>query len=227
MRCLFAYSELPFLTIYPMNSSKTHVRGSHTVTLQLKSLWFTQMQWNCRITLTHLLLLTQSPRGVLVQTTPKTASMLIKIAPWPALWWKSELLRSHICLAGAHSNDGPWRVGLKTFICPPSVVPITVMPPTGDTVKTTRTTFSRTHMYLMTLCVIFGAQPSYRQITSSSVSLAWMCSQELACDDALLHDCWIIQVQWVKGKHQIEDRIYRAQKKERCIKKADLANSRG
>lgn len=28
----------------------------------------------------------------------------------------------------------------------------------------------------MTLCVIFGAQPSYRQITSSSVSLAWMCS---------------------------------------------------
>lgn len=75
-----------------------------------------------------------------------------------------------------------------------------------------RSTFSRTHVYLMTLCVIFGAQPSYRQITSSSVSLAWMCSRKPARDDAILHDCSIIQVQWAKGKHQIE---YTEDKKEK------------
>lgn len=64
-----------------------------------------------------------------------------------------------------------------------------------------RTTSSRTHVYLMTLNGIFGPQPSYRQITSSSVSLAWMCSWETARDDGILRDCSIIQVQRVKGKH--------------------------
>lgn len=39
--------------------------------------------------------------------------------------------------------------------------------------KDKRTTFSRTHVLSHDIvCVIFGAQPSYRQITSSSVSLA-------------------------------------------------------
>lgn len=62
--------------------------------------------------------------------------------------WSSQRWRALMC------------VGLKTLLCPPSVVPITVMSPTGDTVKTetpTRTTFSRTHVYLMTLwCDIWG-----------------------------------------------------------------------
>lgn len=61
--------------------------------------------------------------------------------------WSSQRWRALVC------------VGLKTPLGPPSVVPITVMPQTGDTVKTrdTRTTFSRTHVYLMTLwCDIWG-----------------------------------------------------------------------
>lgn len=77
--------------------------------------------------------------------------------------------------------------------------------------------FSRTHVYLTTLCVIFGARPGYRQITSSSVSLAWMCSRKPARGDAIFHDCSIIQVQWVKGKHHIEQTEER--EKERWLKR--------
>lgn len=69
----------------------------------------------------------------------------------------------------------------------------------------------------MTLCVIFGARPSYRQITSSSVSLAWMCSREAAHDDAIFRDCSIIQVKWENGKTPCK--TYWGQEKERCVKR--------
>lgn len=185
MTCLFTYSKLPSPITLSLHSSKTHVRWIHTVTLQLHTLKRKYIiEAHSHTALTH----PKSSR-VLVPTSPKTASMLIKIAQWPALWWKSGLLLSHICLGGSH-KDGPWCVRLEMLfhaVCGPHHY--------GDTRQTdrdTRTTFSRTHMYLMTLCVIFGAQPSYRQITSSSVSLAWMCSREAARDDAILLDCSII-----------------------------------
>lgn len=123
---------------------------------------------------THMVLLTLSPQGVLVPTSPKTVSMLIKIAQWQTLHWKSELLHSHF--PGSYRNKGPWCVqlcacvGQLSTICGPHHCDVTNRGHSKD--RDTSTIFSRTHVDLMTLCVIFGAQPSYRQITSSSVSLA-------------------------------------------------------
>lgn len=105
------------------------------MTLQLHTHTLTLI--HVRSTLTHSSYSPQVLGGVLCQLVPKTASMLIKIAQWPALWWKSELLLSHICLGGSH-KDGPWCVGLEMLFCPPSVVPFTTMSPTGDTVNRQR-----------------------------------------------------------------------------------------
>lgn len=59
-------------------------------------------------------------------------------------------------------------------------------------------------MHLRTLCAIFGARPSYRRTTSSSVSLAWMCSREDAGDDAILHGGSIIYIYRVRGRHRVK-----------------------
>lgn len=133
--------------------------------------------------------------------------MLIKIAQWPTQKWKSETFRSRRCLAEAHADDGPRCAGLKGLLCPPSVVPISVVLPTGDkvTTETPRLKIFKdarvSHHDIVR--VIFGARLSYGQITSSSVSLAWMCSRESARDDTIPHGCLIIQVHRVKGNHQV------------------------
>lgn len=183
------FAELPPPMILSLLSSKTHVRWRDTVTLRLHT----------TVLCSHTALTHPQVLGVLVPSSPKTASMLIKIAEWPVLWWKSELLLSS--LGGAH-KERHQRVGLEMHLCPPSVVPVTVMSPTGGTVS--RQSYKDCFQgRTCTSCVIFGARASYRQITSSSVSLAWMCSREVAGDDAIHHDFSIIQAQWAKGKHQV------------------------
>lgn len=149
--------------------------------------------------------------------------MLIKIAQWPALWWKSELVLSHICLGGSY-KDGPWCAGLEMTSCLPSVVPYTAVSPTGDKVNRRRHedyVFKDARVSHDIVCDIWGTTElranniliGFFGLNVFSGGCSWWChlTHQLSCC------CSIIEVKSANGKHCV--RHAEDGGKERCVKR--------
>lgn len=104
-----------------------------------------------------LALLTPSPPGFLMPS-PKTASpeTLIKIARRPACAMEI----AHFLVISDTVISQPKDLAVRRWrrhLWPPSP-PISSAADTVNTARDSRSTFSRTHVYLVTLCAIFGAR---------------------------------------------------------------------